>query len=307
MQLEALDEELEKLSEKSSAIESDIEALQEKILEAGGVRLRTQKSKVDGIKEMIELGSERTTKAEVAKAKAEKDITKLEKAIATNTASLEGMEDELAELLETIRSRSATLESERSKVEEAQEAMEAKREAKDEVKSQLDSHAGSANAFRKLEVSDSERPRSAPLLTGHHRWSSSRSSTTTSARSPTTRSGCSTGRTSMPSCVCTALSLISTTRRRARRAARPLRLPRPRRTRPTAPSAGQKMAPSLAPARRAARAQPMPRRAMMMSTKTWLCKSTRLMSYAASTRRASRPKSSCTKVSSPPAVGAALC
>jgi hypothetical protein len=296
VQLEALDEELEKLSEKSSAIESDIEALQEKILEAGGVRLRTQKSKVDGIKEMIELGSERTTKAEVAKAKAEKDITKLEKAIATNTASLEGMEDELAELLESIRSRSATLESERSKVEEAQEAMEAKREAKDEVKSQLDSHAGSANAFRKLEVSDVGRRRAAPLLTRPHRWSSSRSSTTISARSLTTRSDCSTGRTSTSSCACTASSLISR-RRRARRAARLPRLPRPLRTRPTALSVGQGTTPSLAPARRAARAQPMPRRAMTMWTKTWLCKSIRPTSCVASTRRASRPRSSCTKVS----------
>ncbi|GAC95260.1 chromosome segregation ATPase [Pseudozyma hubeiensis SY62] len=151
-QIASLDKELAKLTEKSKAIEIDIESLQEKILEAGGVELRTQNSKVDSIKEKIELSSELTTKAEVAKSKAEKDVIKLEKSLEKNEAQCEELDGELEQLREQISSNSQAADAIRSKVEDAQHLMDSKAEERDEIKSQLDECSESANAFRALEM-----------------------------------------------------------------------------------------------------------------------------------------------------------
>ena len=148
----SLDKEIAKLTETSKSIESDIESLQEKILEAGGVELRTQNSKVDSIKEKIDLSSEITTKAEVAKNKAEKDVLKLEKSLEKNEALLEELDGEIEQLREAIAEKSQAADRIRSKVEEAQHLMDAKAEERDEVKAELDERSESANSFRALEM-----------------------------------------------------------------------------------------------------------------------------------------------------------
>lgn len=151
-QMGALDKEIAKLTEKSSAIERDIEALQDKILEAGGVELRTQNSKVDSIKDKIELSSELTTKAEVAKSKAEKDVVKLAKSLEKNEAQLAELDGELEQLRDEIGAKANEAESVRAKVDEAQHLMDAKAEERDEIKAQLDERSESANSFRALEM-----------------------------------------------------------------------------------------------------------------------------------------------------------
>ncbi len=151
-QMGSLDKEIAKLTEKSSAIERDIEALQEKILEAGGVELRTQKSKVDSIKDKMELSSELTTKAEVAKSKAEKDVVKLAKSLERNEEQLAELDGELEQLRDEIGAKANEAESVRAKVDEAQHLMDAKAEERDEIKAQLDERSESANSFRALEM-----------------------------------------------------------------------------------------------------------------------------------------------------------
>nr|WJN25097.1 condensin complex subunit [Farysia itapuensis] len=147
-----LDKDISKLSEKAQVIEKDIAELQEKILEAGGVALRTQKSKVDGIKEMMDLSSERITKAQVAQSKAEKDIVKFEKSLSKAQEQQEGLDQELDELKAEIEQKASAVDSVRRKMEEAQHIMDAKAEERDEIKSQLDEHSESANSFRALEM-----------------------------------------------------------------------------------------------------------------------------------------------------------
>ena len=58
----------------------------------------TQKSKVDGIKLQINLTNDEITKAEVAKAKMEKDLAKLDISIDAKRTALEEVETELANL-----------------------------------------------------------------------------------------------------------------------------------------------------------------------------------------------------------------
>ncbi|SNX85103.1 related to SMC4 - Stable Maintenance of Chromosomes [Melanopsichium pennsylvanicum] len=152
VKITSLDKEIVKLTDKSRAIESDIKSLQERILEAGGVELRTQNSKVDSIKEKIELSSEVTTKAEVARNKAEKDVIKLQKCVEKNEAQLEELDGELEQLREEIGEKSQAADGIRSKVEEAQHLMDTKAEERDDIKSQLDERSESVNSFRALEM-----------------------------------------------------------------------------------------------------------------------------------------------------------
>src|ERR1700722_8427183 len=92
---------LEILQEGSGQIEQAIKALEKKILDIGGARLLTQKSKVDGFRLHINVANDEITKAEVAKAKAEKDTVKFEHTIHTiqsNATGLQEVEAEVANL-----------------------------------------------------------------------------------------------------------------------------------------------------------------------------------------------------------------
>ncbi|KAH9020152.1 SMCs flexible hinge [Lactarius hengduanensis] len=90
--------ELERSQSLSGTIEEAIKDLERKILDTGGSQLLAQRSKVDGLKLHIDIANERITKAEVAMAKAEKDLVKFEGSIASNGQDLQGVEIELGKL-----------------------------------------------------------------------------------------------------------------------------------------------------------------------------------------------------------------
>lgn len=144
--------EVNKLREKSGAIESDIQALQEKILEIGGVRLRSQKAKVDGMKQQMDHINETITRAEVGKAKAERDSEKLGTNLKNNAASLEEQEATLGELEEVLAVCGEDLENVRKRVEQAQSVADAAKEDLAEMKAELDERMVLINKFRAKEV-----------------------------------------------------------------------------------------------------------------------------------------------------------
>jgi structural maintenance of chromosome 4 len=147
-----LTEALEELQAKSSKIESAIKALEQKILEIGGAQLLTQKSKVDSIKLHINLANDKTTKAEVAKAIAEKDSVKLASSIKTNLAALEEVNAELADLDTQLETLTPFIVELWRKVEAAQSAAENSKEDLDSLKVELDAKDQEIEAFRKKEV-----------------------------------------------------------------------------------------------------------------------------------------------------------
>ncbi|EGO05390.1 hypothetical protein SERLA73DRAFT_101211 [Serpula lacrymans var. lacrymans S7.3] len=151
-EVDSSSEELAELQERSGAIESAINALEKKILDIGGARLLTQKSKVDGIRLRINIANDEITKAEVAKAKAEKDSTKLGSAIETNTTSLNDAESELAELNEKLEECAQYVTELRSKVEAAQAAAEYSKDDLDNLKAELDTKTEEIQAFRQKEM-----------------------------------------------------------------------------------------------------------------------------------------------------------
>jgi structural maintenance of chromosome 4 len=143
---------LEELQEKSSAIEKAIKDLEKKILEIGGAKLLTQKSKVDGIRLHINLANDEITKAEVAKAKAEKDSVKYDATIETNRASLDEVEGELGELTGQLKECVQYVTELRSQVEAAQSAAEHSKDDLESLKSELDTKTEEIQAFRQKEV-----------------------------------------------------------------------------------------------------------------------------------------------------------
>jgi structural maintenance of chromosome 4 len=144
--------ELEALQDKSSKISKAIKDLEQKILEIGGARLLTQKSKVDGIKLHINLANDEITKAEVAKAKAEKDSAKLDTLIEVNKTALEEAETELANMNNQLGDLTGFVTELRGQVENAQAAAENSREDLETLKAELDEKDQQIEAFRQKEV-----------------------------------------------------------------------------------------------------------------------------------------------------------
>lgn len=108
---------------------------------------------MDGIKLHINLGNDEITKAEVAKAKAEKDSVKYESAINLNRTSLAEVDGELADLTEKLDETVQYVTELRTQVEAAQAAAEHSKDDLENLKSELDTKTEEIQAFRQKEVS----------------------------------------------------------------------------------------------------------------------------------------------------------
>lgn len=142
----------DELSAKAGKIEDAIKELEKKILEIGGSRLLKQRSTVDGIKLHINLANDEITKAEVAKAKAEKDVVKHTSAIAGNAAAVAEADDEIKELERQLEEVNTYLEELKEKVEAAQTAAENSKDDLEALKTQLEAKRDEIQEFRKKEV-----------------------------------------------------------------------------------------------------------------------------------------------------------
>ena len=120
-QISSLEDEIETLRAEKGGIEEEIQTLQDKIMEIGGVRLRSQKAKVDGLKEQISLLSEEISNAEVEKSKNEKAITKHGKTRDGAEKELEQVAQGLEKLDDDAANQTSDASGWRQKVEEAQE------------------------------------------------------------------------------------------------------------------------------------------------------------------------------------------
>lgn len=164
-----------RLEESKATIDEDIKRLEQQIIDIGGSRLLSQKSKVDGVRLHINIANDETTKAEVAKTKAEKDVAKLAASIATNRGNLDEVNAELEGLEEDLRVCVRYVNEIRSKVTDAQAAVDNSKDDLESLKAELDEKTEQIQAFRAKEVRLSYF-RSAELRSNDFRWSSSKSS-----------------------------------------------------------------------------------------------------------------------------------
>jgi structural maintenance of chromosome 4 len=109
-----------KLRNETAGIEDEIKALQEKIMEVGGVKLRSQKAKVDDLRDQITSLNDRITTCDVARAKNEKDCEKFANIMKSSEEELETLAEELAALEEDMKSSTRNAEQVRKKAEDAE-------------------------------------------------------------------------------------------------------------------------------------------------------------------------------------------
>jgi structural maintenance of chromosome 4 len=143
---------LDKLQTKSDTISASIKELEQKILQIGGSKLLAQKSKVDGIRLHIKLANDELTKAEVAKAKAEKDITKLATSIGSSTETIEEVEQDLAKLVSELEEANKYVRAVKKTVEQAQNKVEEAKQDMDNIKEELDEKNEQIEEYRQKEV-----------------------------------------------------------------------------------------------------------------------------------------------------------
>ena len=118
--------ELDKLRKSSSIIESDIKRLQDKILEVGGVRLRSQNAKVDSVQTQIDMVSDRLTKTAAEKTTRERNLAKVNKSIEKKKAELDQTVEEVTGIEKELQSQSAVAAQLRRRVEEEKQVEEEK-------------------------------------------------------------------------------------------------------------------------------------------------------------------------------------
>ncbi|KAK0477734.1 hypothetical protein EDD18DRAFT_1377973 [Armillaria luteobubalina] len=117
---------LKKLQQRTSTIEAAIKDLEKKILEIGGAKLLVQHSKVDSIKLHLGLTNDEITKGEVAKKRAQNDITRLTASLDANLVMQKELQEELEKLdgeLKEVREYVANLSTNVAKAKEAEETM----------------------------------------------------------------------------------------------------------------------------------------------------------------------------------------
>ena len=143
---------VEKIKSETAGVEAEIKELQDKIMEVGGVRLRAQKAKVDGLKEQIATLTEEISTAEIARSKQEKQQSKHKKAFLEAEAEVASTAEEMESLVNEGQSRDKDASGSKRQAEEAQEALETKQEELATTKRELDEKKAELNSIRGVEI-----------------------------------------------------------------------------------------------------------------------------------------------------------
>lgn len=151
-QIASLNKELDNLHSETASVESEIQALQDKIMEAGGIQLRSQKARVDGLKERIDLLNEDISNAEVAKTKNGKLTDKHEKAKAGADKELETLSKDLDKLESDIEGHKAEAAESKNRAEQAQDEQASQKEELATLKKNLDAQSTELNSTRAQEI-----------------------------------------------------------------------------------------------------------------------------------------------------------
>lgn len=144
--------EIEKLRAETASVEEEINVLQNKIMEAGGIRLRSQKGKVDSLKEQIDLLTEEISTAEVGKSKNEKLVVKHEKARTDAEKELTVLARDIEKLEADISAHQNGASNIKQQAEQAQEELDLKKEELSAMKKDLDEQNAELNKTRAHEI-----------------------------------------------------------------------------------------------------------------------------------------------------------
>ena len=126
--------EMEKLNKSTQALDDGIKALQGKIMEVGGIKLKTQKSKVDSLRESIDLANDKTTRLQVQLKTAEKAVAKVNAQLAQSEKEIKEMEKQLQDLDAKVEEKTSLAITVQERSEEAEKLMEKKQDELEKMK-----------------------------------------------------------------------------------------------------------------------------------------------------------------------------
>lgn len=150
--IKKLQAEVEHLHGETASVEQEIKVLQDKIMEVGGEKLRSQRAMVDSIKDQITAHNEEVSHAEVQKVKAEKQKIKLEKDMAKATKERDAADRDLEALQSDIDNQGVKADELRTQVEAAKSALAAKKAELSGIKEDLDAKTTELNNTRAAEI-----------------------------------------------------------------------------------------------------------------------------------------------------------
>ncbi|KAG6009177.1 hypothetical protein E4U43_000036 [Claviceps pusilla] len=147
-----LNAEIDQLRGETASVEAEIKALQDKIMEAGGEKLRSQRAKVDGLKEEINANTEEMSNAEVRRVKAEKQKVKLAKDIAKAAKDHEAATQDLEKLEDDVTNHRERADELKAQVKQAETELMSRREELRAFKKELDAKTAELNKSRAVEI-----------------------------------------------------------------------------------------------------------------------------------------------------------
>ncbi|KAJ3258716.1 hypothetical protein HK103_003310 [Boothiomyces macroporosus] len=147
-----LETELAPIKASAQVIQDKIKKLHETIMEIGGVRLRTQRHKVDSLNEQIEMLQSQVTKMYGEKTAKEKQRLKLVKNIEKKTLEIEEIEKEIEKQQEEYQEKLQETQSIKSKLSELEHSIETKQDEVNELKQEYTEKINSRNKMKSQQL-----------------------------------------------------------------------------------------------------------------------------------------------------------
>lgn len=140
------------LKEQMKDLETKISELEEKIMEAGGVELRLQNSKIDSIKQKIEIINDKSSNDKISKRKLENEIKKHSKVVEENTIEITNVEEELSQISTTDNSKQQELDEINTTIAKLEDEKFEVENKLTEIKSEHETKQKEVNQFKSLEI-----------------------------------------------------------------------------------------------------------------------------------------------------------
>ncbi|KAI5290037.1 hypothetical protein KEM54_002604 [Ascosphaera aggregata] len=151
-QIATLKAQIEKLRSETVEVEKEIQALHNQIMEIGGVKLRGQKAKVDGLKEQIAILTEEISNAELSRSKSEKEKANHDRRREVAEQKIVQLQAEQDQLQAQYEVHYRDVSSMRTQTEEAQEALQTRKEELAALRKEADEKTAELNSTRASEI-----------------------------------------------------------------------------------------------------------------------------------------------------------
>ncbi|GMM38896.1 condensin subunit [Saccharomycopsis crataegensis] len=145
-------QQLAELKDGASSLENQLEKLEQKIMDIGGVKLKMQKSEVDGINQKIEILNHKSSTTLHSIKKAQNEIKRSEKTLKNSEVELSTTSAELAKIEEEFAKKdtnTAELEKQINKLNDEKESIA---EEVDQVKEELGTKKAKINELKSTEI-----------------------------------------------------------------------------------------------------------------------------------------------------------